>query len=361
MDKHRHPRQQGQHCRVERCHFDKRRVRRPFRPIGLIATATVDGAGSSWFNNAMAITVGSNGSATLTISNGGTVTSAGGNITNGQVTATDAASRWFTQDLVVGPGGTGALNIQNGGKVFSNSGTIADLIGTTGQVTVTGADSSWRTAEEIFVGNSGTGSLNILNGGVVSNFGAVGVIVGNFNGSTGTVTVSGAGSTLSIARSLLLGGQGFVGGTGIVTIQNGGVISTPQVNIAPSAASVGTLNIGAAVGAAPAAWNAGRTERRLRCRHRTDRVQPYGHKPYVCAADRGTWHRAGRGRHHEPHGEQHLLRQHDSQRRQIAGERLDRHLGYHGQCRRHARRRGHASATPRSTTARFRRAIRSAR
>ncbi len=142
------------------------------------------------------------------------------------------------------------MTIQNGGRVFSHTGTIAGGNGGTGQVTVTGLNSSWHTAEEIYVGNRGTGSLNILNGGVVSNSGANGVIVGNFNGSSGTVTVSGAGSTLSIARALFLGGRLTFGrrrdhdGPGR---RRGG--HSPR-DIAAAAGPVGTLNIGAAAGAA---------------------------------------------------------------------------------------------------------------
>ena len=47
--------------------------------------------------------------------------------------------------------------------------------GSTGAVTVDGAGSTWTNSGDLYVGNSGTGTLTIRNGGTVSNgFGFIG-------------------------------------------------------------------------------------------------------------------------------------------------------------------------------------------
>ena len=141
------------------------------------------------------LTVGDISAGMLTIQNGGTLTSGGGTIGNqsgstGIVTVDGAGSSWTNSGgLFVGFSGTGTLTIQNGGTVSSSGGGAID--GSTGTVTVTGTGSSWTTGSaELFVGSSGIGTLTIQNGGTVSS--GFGVIGSNF-GSSGTVTVTGAG------------------------------------------------------------------------------------------------------------------------------------------------------------------------
>ena len=60
-------------------------------------------------------------------------------------------------------------------------------------MTVSGAGSSWTNIGNLVVGGLGTGTLTIQNGGVVNSSG--GGSVGLSAGSTGTVTVTGPGST----------------------------------------------------------------------------------------------------------------------------------------------------------------------
>ena len=68
---------------------------------------------------------------------------------------------------------------------------MATETGSTGTVTVDGAGSTWTNAGELSVGGRGNGTLNILNGGSVSNtLGAIGYE----DGSTSTATVDGTGS-----------------------------------------------------------------------------------------------------------------------------------------------------------------------
>ena len=69
---------------------------------------------------------------------------------------------------VVGYSGAGTLTIQNGGTV-SNDTAILGYYGSTGTVTVDGAGSSWTVPATLYVGDSGIGTLTIRNGGKVSN------------------------------------------------------------------------------------------------------------------------------------------------------------------------------------------------
>ena len=65
--------------------------------------------------------------------------------------------------LFVGYGGTGSFTVQNGGTVNAVDTYVGHLAGSTGTATVTGAGSSW-TGNSVFIGNSGTGTFNVLSG-----------------------------------------------------------------------------------------------------------------------------------------------------------------------------------------------------
>ncbi|KQV09501.1 autotransporter domain-containing protein [Devosia sp. Root105] len=120
--------------------------------------------------------------------------------------------------------GDGTLTIQSGGGVSSVIGYIGYGSGTTGTVTVTGAGSSWANSGDLDVGEQGTGTLTILNGGKVSNSDGY---LGRIGGSTGIATVDGAGSSWINSGDLDIGR----GGSGTLTIQNGGMVSNDYATI----------------------------------------------------------------------------------------------------------------------------------
>ena len=272
---------------------------------GSQGTVTVSGAGSTWTNIGNVV-VGGLGTGTLTIQNGGTVNSAGGGSigssagSQGTVTVTGAGSAWNNSPgggLNIGSFGSGTLTIANGGMVINNTAFTANIgngAGSQGTVTVTGAGSTWSNSSGVIIGNLGTGTLTIADGGTLTDgMGAV----GGAPGSQGVVTVTGAGSTWTNTATLLVGGNangtltiaaggtvtsvggaigiggagfgsqgtvlitgqgsswssspgievGTLGGTGALTIADGGVASGP-IFIASTAGSIGTVNIGAAAG-----------------------------------------------------------------------------------------------------------------
>ena len=95
-------------------------------------------------------------------------------------------------------------------------GIIAVDTGSTGAVTVNGAGSGWTTAGDLYVGSSGSATLTILNGGGVSIGGSS--YLGVASGAIGAATVDGAGSSWTISGNLGMGSQG----SGTLTIRNGG-------------------------------------------------------------------------------------------------------------------------------------------
>ncbi|WP_280821347.1 autotransporter domain-containing protein [Pseudaminobacter soli (ex Li et al. 2025)] len=225
---------------------------------GTVTVSGADSAGnaSTWTNSGL-LSVGNSGTGTLAIADGGKVTNTIGYIGNGSrstgtvtVSGTDAggnASTWTNLDnLLVGGTGTGTLTVAGGGRVTNAYGYIGAFSGSTGTVTVSGADSggnasTWTNSGLLSVGNSGTGTLAIEAGGRVTN--TIGYI-GNGSNSTGTVTVSGtdaSGNASSWANS----GELFVGvfGIGTLTVADGGKVSNSTGNIGYERGSTGTVTV----------------------------------------------------------------------------------------------------------------------
>ena len=193
-------------------------------------TSIVTGIGSTW-NLGSRLDVGQTGIGTLTISAGGAV-SGSGNLGNsssgvGDVTVTGAGSTWNGTGMTVGSSGSGTLTISAGGHVSTTVGSIiSNNDSAVGVVTVTGAGSTWNVAG-MEIGRRGSGTVTISAGGAVSSGNA---FVGNdIASSVGAVTVTGAGSTWTNSDSLYLGGDlTGAGGTGTVTILPGGTVSVAE-------------------------------------------------------------------------------------------------------------------------------------
>jgi T5SS/PEP-CTERM-associated repeat protein len=130
------------------------------------------------------------------------------------------------RNLAIGENGIGMLVIQSGGTLIDfGAGFVGNLPGGRGTVTVTGMGSYWQNNGTLVVGGQGTGTLTIQDGGIVSS--QSGASVGLAAGSTGTVTVNGPSSTWidSPGGGLNIGSFG----AGTLTIENGGTV----INITP--------------------------------------------------------------------------------------------------------------------------------
>ena len=209
------------------------------------------------------LSVGQNGPGMLTILTGGTLVNQFGTIGDlpggvGTVIVSGAGSSWTNvNDVVVGGLGTGTLIIQDGGTAENDTtassagGSVGKSAGSTGTVIVTGPGSSWINGPQggLNIGSFGTGTLVVANGGRVIDITPLVTNIGNGAGSHGTVTVTGAGSLWSDIAGIRIGNSG----TGTLTIADGGNVIAPVVTIAANAGATGILNIGAGAGAPAAA------------------------------------------------------------------------------------------------------------
>jgi T5SS/PEP-CTERM-associated repeat protein len=220
------------------------------------AFATVD-HGSTWnVNNSLAVGEGGNG--TVTIQGGGQLNVGGssiflgvGNGSSGILTLDGAGSKinLGSAGISVGQGGAGVLNVQNGGSLdLSSSGanlSIANGVGSSGMVTVNGAGSgtAFLTVSGVTVGNGGKGLLEIEAGGQVTIQGkdAGSLLIGNSSTGSGTLNIDGAKSTL-----VYTGDNFNVGvlGQGIVNVTGGARLGVDAVTIGSTQGGIGALSIG---------------------------------------------------------------------------------------------------------------------
>ncbi len=192
---------------------------------GSAGFVNVDGAGSSW-KNSHAVIIGVDGAGTLTITNGGRVTSTDGTIAEGtaatgNVTVDGQNSRWTIGGVLdAGHLGDATLSILNGGTVTATSyALIGRHQGSQGAVTVAGSDSSLYVGDFLSVGNAGGGRLAIQSGGRVDNQDA---FVAATLGASGLVIVTGANSIWNTQGQLYVG----YGDYGRVTISSGGTVNS---------------------------------------------------------------------------------------------------------------------------------------
>lgn len=192
----------------------------------------------------------------LTIQNGGRLDSsrngligysAGANNAEAQAIVTGTGSEWnlTSGTLTVGQSYEGTLTIRDGGKVSSHQGVLGSATNGVGAVNIWGAGSGWNLTGALLVGESGRGNLTISDNGQVNSDHSV---IGLNSTGKGAVIVAGTGSKLTAANYIGVG----VRGEGELTASYGGEIEIVSglgtLQLANLADSKGTLNIGAASG-----------------------------------------------------------------------------------------------------------------
>jgi T5SS/PEP-CTERM-associated repeat protein/autotransporter-associated beta strand protein len=158
---------------------------------------------------------------------------------SGTATVSGTGSKWSNQYLYIGNSGIGTLNIEAGGRVYSESGYLGYESGSSGAVTVTGTDSKWANSWDLYVGNKGIGILNIEAGGQVSS--SFDGYLGYESGSSGSVIVTGIGSTWTTSHDLYVGKSG----TGSQTVNDGGKVIVGGTLYASSDSLLGNGTISA--------------------------------------------------------------------------------------------------------------------
>src|SRR5215468_12318341 len=184
---------------------------------------------------------------TLAVTNGGTLQTvdilAAANISVSGAGSTVTA----TGVTAVGFLAPGSITIANGAVFNSQGGAEIDTLLVelgTPSVLVTGPGSTWNVGgPALFVGGgstSGPGMLTVANGGTVTS--TAPVSIGDVTGAS-TLTVTGAGSVLNALNSLTIGGDNGCGCNlvGTLTVADGGVVNSPGPT---SIAAGSTLNLG---------------------------------------------------------------------------------------------------------------------
>jgi T5SS/PEP-CTERM-associated repeat protein len=198
--------------------------------LGSDGDFTVSGPGSTWTNTGQ-LSLGNMGTGSVGIFNGGSASCGGLAFfgddpgSDGSLLVSGTGTSWScASEAFIGNFGSGSMTVTNGATVSTTRVKIGDEIGATGGVIVNNPGSTWTDTVEIFVGNFGTGtltvwsstqsltvgdlgsgSLTISAGGAVD---AASVAIGLGLGSSGTVNVNGAGSTLSTTGNVQVGGAG---------------------------------------------------------------------------------------------------------------------------------------------------------
>jgi T5SS/PEP-CTERM-associated repeat protein len=209
-----------------------------------VGTLTIDGFSTTLTYGGGDVTIGSAGTGTLTVQNGALADLTGTSITlgdqnsaNGAIDVTGSDSTLNTGELTIGSSGTGTLTVDSGATLTTDATTLADQASGTGTATIDGAGSSWTTSQ-LTVGGAGNGELDIQNGGVV-NVSSGDLVLGDEQGSTGTLTLSDSGSQLNFHGQINIGENG----TGIFAVQGGASFTAFAINVGDKGGSTGTLNI----------------------------------------------------------------------------------------------------------------------
>ena len=212
---------------------------------GQVGSATVSGAGTTW--NGQYLYAGYNGTGVFTLSGGATANIAlfatSGMLagSSGTVTLTGAGTTWNSPNgHITGNAGQGFLNILNGARANDKAATLGDKATGSGTAVIDGAGSLWNVELALMVGSYGTGSLGISNGAdvVAGSF----MVLGRYAASAGSVTVDGAGSSLKVTSNTTNSVVGWAG-RGDVVISNGASLEVYGGILGRDAGGIGTLRV----------------------------------------------------------------------------------------------------------------------
>ena len=149
--------------------------------------------------------------------------------------------------VFVGELGEGTLEIRNGATLNAQRPRVGSGADANGTLLVTGTDSSLTATTDMTVGTNGTANATISDGGLLQTQGIL--WVGYQGASEGTLIVDNATVDVGVGNSgnFLIGGRtdsANAGGTGAVTVQNGGLITSAlDTIIGGNGTSSGSLTV----------------------------------------------------------------------------------------------------------------------
>ena len=214
-----------------------------------INAGTFDAAGNVTLDNAQLIrdngaTLSIAATKTLTVQNGAdaTITGTFANSTASTITVTGSGSTFTTTGSLTLNGGS-TTNVLAGGSIFTGIGQVSIGTSASGTVAVEGSGSSLGGGNLVVGFGGGTGNLTFGNGST-GTFSAINVDNTATAGTSGTLEIE-TGAT--VTGTSLFVGTGLAANTGTLTIDGAGsmlTISGPgQTNIGAAAASGATLNV----------------------------------------------------------------------------------------------------------------------
>ena len=207
---------------------------------GSSGTVLVTGAGTSvnLVGQSPDVWVGQNGTASLTIADNATVTTATMDVAvNHDAGVTDTldvnhATLTSSQGLTIGDAGTATATVENGGTIDTGYVSLGNQTSGNGSLMVTGPSSALNiqgTSNGIDVGFSGTGNLTVAAGAALT---ADFLNIGQQAGSSGTVLVTGVGTTVDTTagqfQNILDGNDG----TATFTIADHAIVTTTNMELA---------------------------------------------------------------------------------------------------------------------------------
>ncbi len=211
-----------------------------------VATATVQNHGDLNISGTLTLGDQSTGSGTLTVQADGTVESGDATLGNqagatGFANVSNINTLWTVDgDLTIGNSGQGTLTLSNNGEVITTgAGILGSQAGSTGSATITDAGTEWQINGDLKVGDKGNATMQVENGGYVSLAGNLDIADG---GGTSTLTLDGNGSRLIAGgTSVTIGGQG----DGTLMVQNAAdaIFSGASVSLGEQSSGTGTLTV----------------------------------------------------------------------------------------------------------------------
>lgn len=217
----------------------------------------VNGTGSEWVTSGLQKFNRVEGKIqNLTVSNGGKMQTWSTQIgittqQNTQATVKNLGSQLIQLErLTVGYTGNGSLSVSDKASVTANNSIIADAVGSIGEVTVAGDQTTFDSGARLTVGKQGTGNLEISKGGVATaKIVTIGGQADNGIGvkGNGTVKVTGGAGGGLTPYSVLSATEGGIeigkGGKGTLTVEDGGEINSASPILLGSNDGWGTLRI----------------------------------------------------------------------------------------------------------------------
>jgi T5SS/PEP-CTERM-associated repeat protein len=171
----------------------------------------------------------------------GSAATAGGTFRVHAGTFNVTGSATAVTELIIGRQGTGTISVSSGADANIAGDThLGEYAGSAGTISVSGAGSTWTNAGAVFdtgftVGQVGTGTLTISSDADVTSEISV---IGAMNTAVGTANVDGGGATWT-TDGLTVGSLG----TGTLNVTTGGRVSPVSATIASGTSSTGTVNV----------------------------------------------------------------------------------------------------------------------